>query len=431
MAVTPTAKALAARLLQTPESERKAEVTLRRFQAVGDKCYRLDLEPAGIVLEADRVRRERNELWAEVRVRVNGSLPRAKKVYDDIMHAGDLNFSSVQARSSRAKLFAARSGNGSLDWEGFVEELAYRIQDQEREGRPAVVLADEAEEAEDSNIIEVSGWPVLMDLPMVLFGDSSSGKSYWAMWVAASLAEQGIPVLYADWEFSTAQHRQRLGRMFRPMPKLLYYVRCDRPMVHEIERLNRLVAVHKILYVIGDSIGFACDGPAESAEAAAGYFRAVRQLKVGSLHIAHIPKQYDDGREAQIFGSVFFKAGARSVWFIERTQNNPKGEVSFGLYHRKNNLGDLLAPRGYKLLFRDKRTLLETVNVQESDELASKLPLLDRIKRYLGDGAKTVKDISDEMNCSAAAVRAIVSRHKSSFIRVGTKVGLVHGGLGF
>lgn len=413
------------------EEKARATVTERKFEVLGDQHYRLTLNPAGIVIDADRVRRHSHELWGEVTVSVNGTLPEAKKVYGDILHAGDLNFSSVQSRGGRAKIFANRSGADFLDWEGFVEELTYRIQNAERTGKPAKVLADEEEGVESEQVFEVAGWPILGDLPMVLFGDSSSGKSYFAMYVAGELAKSGVPVLYADWEFSMQQHRQRLGRLFQPMPKNLFYVRCERPLVNEIDRLNRLILEHHCGYVVCDSISFACGGAPESAEVAGEYFRAIRQMRVGSLHIAHIPKQYDDGREAQIFGSTFFKAGARSVWFIERTQNNPRGEVSFGLYHRKNNLGDLLAPRGYKLLFRDKRTLVESVNVQESDELASKLPLLDRMLRCLKTGAMTAKSLSEECNCSAAAIRATLSRHKSKFIRIGNKIGATTNGLDF
>src|SRR6185295_4067956 len=154
------------------------------------------------------------------------------------------------------------------------------------------------------------------------------------------------------------------------------------------------------------------------------YFRHLRQLKIGSLSIAHIPKQYGDNQEAQVFGSVFFRHGARSIWFIERASENPPGELRFGLYHRKNNTGEKLAPRGYKLIFRGARTLIEPVDVQNVDELAAALPAIDRIRRFLKEGPATPKQIGEELNLAISHVRAVLSRHKSQFLKLGTKIHL-------
>lgn len=411
-------------------SNKKAQTVKERiFRERGEGRYSLDLLPAGITIEVDRLKRHSEGLVGELTVTVNGNFPEAKTV-EGVLSIGDFNFSSVQTRNTRAKLIAERSRAETLDWYGFLEEFAIRVLASERKGRPAQVLADIEVTPDDKTTWEIGDFPLLRTLPTVVFGDSASGKSYLAMWLAGSLANQEAPILYADWEFDASEHKKRLQRLFQPMPKTVHYARCDRPLREEAERLSRLIRELGCKYVICDSIGFAVEGPAEAQEGAAAYFRYLRQLGVGSLSIAHIPKQYEDGKEAQIFGSVFFRHGARSVWFIQRTQNNPPDEVSFGLYHRKSNTGSLLAPRGYRLKFLRERTTIEPIKVGDVDELESGLPLLDRMKRKLTQ-PMTVKSLAEELNTTAAAIRAMASRHSSTFIRVGNKLALVAQGVDF
>ena len=80
------------------------------------------------------------------------------------------------------------------------------------------------------------------------------------------------------------------------------YARCERPLVYEADRLARIVREHDISYAIFDSVAFACDGPPEAAEVAGRYFRAVRQLGIGSLQIAHISKAENGDKKP--FGSA-------------------------------------------------------------------------------------------------------------------------------
>ena len=74
----------------------------------GDGCdrYQLVFPHSGIQFEVDRLRRQRNELIGELTVRCD--LPGARAV-NGCLTVGDFNFSSVRARSDRAKL-ADRSG---------------------------------------------------------------------------------------------------------------------------------------------------------------------------------------------------------------------------------------------------------------------------------------------------------------------------------
>ena len=76
----------------------------------------------------------------------------------------------------------------------------------------------------------------------------------------------------------------------------------------------------------------------ETADAAQRYFRALRQLRVGSLNLAHITK--GEGNDKRPFGSTFWFNGARSVWFAQREESASRSNaIDIGLFDRNNNLG--------------------------------------------------------------------------------------------
>ena len=412
---------LRAAAVWTPEVILEERPT-KQFEELGEQRYRLSVP--GVTLEVSRLRRTSQELVGELLVRVNGAFPEAKTFGDGILQVGDMNFSSTNMRQTRAKLLAERSGNKDCDWYGWVEEFVTSVIAAERRGTPAEALAEATVDEESGDAWEVSGFPILQSLPQVIFGSSASGKSYLAMWLAGELANQGMPILYADWEFSKSEHRRRLQRLFQPMPANLLYIRCEHPLKHETDHLVDIIHKHQIQFIVCDSIGFATEGPAEAQEGAATYFRSLRQLGIGSLNIAHIPKQYDDNREAQPFGSVFYTNGARSIWFIDRAKENPLGEIRFGLYHRKNNVGALLQPKGFKLTFRGERTFVDAINLKDVEELAAGYPLLDRMKEALKPGPMSPKALAEELNVSVGQIRATANRHKSQFLKLGPKIGI-------
>lgn len=395
-------------------------VTERVFRDRGDQRYSLDLKPAGIVFEVDRLRRDREGLGGELHVSVNGSFPHAKTVDGSLM-VGDMNLSAVRTRQSFAKLLAERSDSPHLDWYGFLEEFCIRVLNAERAGKPGTVLADVPDPAEvddDSDIWQVGGFPVPADLPLILFGAGSAGKSYFAMWIAGLIAQQRCPVLYADWEFSQGEHRKRIGRLFQPIPKGVIYARCDHSIPSETERLRRLMAEHGCRYVVCDSVGFAVDGPAEAQDSARTYFKAIRQLGVGTLSISHTPKNTEEGKDATVFGSTYFTNGARSVWFIERAVDNPPGQIQLALHHRKTNIGPLQSSLGYRMTFEGRRTRIEAADMTENDELASGLPVVDRIVRVLKRGALTRRALADAAGCNDSTLRAVLRRHAAKFTAI-------------
>ncbi len=395
----------------------------RTFLVRPDGAYSLDLQPAGITFFATRIRRTHGETIGELAVGIlRENFPKAKHT-NGILSRANHNFSSMQTRSTLSKVLAERSGVGSLDWHGFIDEFASKVLESERAGGPALVLADVANEPEQKDAWDVDTLPILSNLPMVFFGDGGSMKSYLAMYVAGVLANRGIPVLYADWEFSIRPHRERFGRLFQPMPRNVFYVRCEKPLKDEVERLGRIVAEHGIQYAICDSILFALDGKADEEQAGI-YFRAVRQLgDIGSLHIAHTAK-HEGETDKSIYGSVFFTNGARATWMVCKAIEHPPGEEYIGAFHRKANTESLLKPRGFKFTFARDRVSVESLNVETVDELAARLPILDRMKKLLSKGAMLPKDIGAQLGVGVPYVQAVAARHQSQFIRMGPRIGV-------
>lgn len=389
---------------------------------MGDGRYALTLTPTGVTFEVDRLRRSSHELWGELNVRINGTMGQAKTVEGSLSLA-DMNLSSDNARRTRAKVLSERSRAEALDWAGFVEELCVRVIAAERQGSPATRLCNEAEPTDSTETWDLCGWPLLQDHPTVLFGQGDACKSYLAMWAAGSLARQGVPVLYIDWEFSKKDHRRRFGKLFQPMPKEVFYMRCDRPIPDEIDRIIRTIHQEGCQYAVLDSMGFACEKGADTADQAGIYFRAVRQLGIGNLNISHVTKT-PDANEPAVYGSIYFSLGARSIWYIERATQNPIGKINVGLFHKKSNTGERLTPKGFQFAFTSQTTTVKPVSVESVDELAAKLPMLDRIKKLLDKGAQTSKGIAGELGTTVSIVEQTIAKHTSNFVRLGPKIGL-------
>ena len=156
----------------------------------------------------------------------------------------------------------------------------------EREGQPATLLREFPRPIDDH--LDVEGIRLFRRHPVILFGDGGTAKSYTALYLAGLLDQRGVRVMYCDWEFDGEDHRDRLERLFGSDMPDVRYIRCERPLVHEADRIHRIVQEDGIGYVMYDSIAFACDGPPEASEVAGAYFRAVRQIGKGSLHVAHV-----------------------------------------------------------------------------------------------------------------------------------------------
>jgi hypothetical protein len=240
-----------------------------RFRGVGDDEYRGTIADHQIELHAARLRLERYEVHGELTVTCGLA---GAKVFDDAtLSSSTMNFSSSAARIARAKALAERARTGKqVDWIGHVEEFSTLVLRAMRLGEPAVMLSQVKPEAAEP-IVMIEGYPVFPRQHAIDFGDGGTGKSLWALYRGGRLEAEGERVGLFDWELDADTHHRRLRALFGAdrMPSIRY-VRCERPLVHELDHLRRIVLDEEITFGIFDSVGFACDGPPEAAESALG-----------------------------------------------------------------------------------------------------------------------------------------------------------------
>jgi hypothetical protein len=242
------------------------------------------------------------------------------------------------------------------------------------------------------------------------------------------LVEQGFRVALFDWELSGEDHKVRLARLFPDGMPRIDYKRIDRPLVHVVDQLRREVADKHIDYALFDSVAYGCDGPPEAAESAGRYFRAVRQMGIGSLHIAHINRS--ENGDQKPFGSVFWWNSARSVWFTKRADDSGESDIfDIGFFPRKHNLGRRPKPIAFTVTFdgQNHRVTFATTNPVDTSEFAAKMSVADRMAGLLRKGPMTAGEIATKIAAKKDTVEKTVRRRKNLFVMLDNgEIGLLN-----
>ena len=378
----------------------------RIFQQLAEDRFRLDAPDLGVALELDRVHRDhRGALVGELIAYCDLA---GAVTFDGVLSAGDLYLTNPRARQERGRLLAQRA-HAEVDFESLLEELTLRVCKLERQGDPAVLLSSVARPV-DGEFYHVAGLRLAKRQPVIAFGDGATAKSLVAMYIAGTLQSRGTQVLFCDWEMDAVDHRVRLERLFGPDMPAVRYVRCTKPLAHEVDRLRRIVRDEKLEYAIFDSIAVACAGRPEDAEIATSYGRAFRSLGIGGLHLAHVTKS--EGADLKPFGSVFWHNLARQTWNtkLEATSAD-NNRLTVAWIPRKSNISAPGGPAtGFEVVFNDRIAVTPT-DVATVDAMAVHLPLKDRIRQLLGaEGAKTYKEIAKALDANEDSVRKATDR---------------------
>lgn len=411
---------------RAPQSERGG---VRDWVIVPGVGYQLKIADLGIQFDCTRVRTRYDETYGLLTVRAN--IRGAHVITDQILSSADFNLSSLKSRQDRAKHLHDRAAADSIDWLGLLEDFCLRVLHHEERGHPEIALEDIPCDMERTPEIEGGTLPLLRSHPTIWFGDGAAGKSLLALFAAIDLAQSGHRVLYCDWELDGESHAQRLRRFIGPHPGLretLIYRRCERSFQREALQIRDIIAKRKITYLVCDSIGFAAEGAPESAEAATGYFRALRECgSVGSLHLAHMNRSEQGDQKP--FGSIFWHAGARATWFLKRTSADETESMMVAFHNRKSNLGKLRPAFGRRITFLEHETLIGECEVSENEEMARELPLWQRIQGALRTGPMTSSALADELDAKEDTIRKTVDRKKMVFMRVSSDDGMNRIGL--
>ena len=382
------------------------------FTKTGESRYRLALPDLQISLDVDRLRRERNELIGEVTACCG--IPGAHTVDGKTLDTSDLNFSRSQARQWYARFLASRANTGKLEWLDIVQEFSMRVANAERDGDQGHDLRTCKPVSEEETTIGWEGFFLPHHHPSILFGDGGSLKSYFALYVAGKLSEQGLNVGVFDWELSGEDHWKRFNRLFLDGMPHVHYVNCTRPLQDERDRIHKIVEDQKIDYAIYDSIAFACTGPPEDADSARIYFQCVRFIGCGSLHIAHVNKT--QGGDQKPFGSAFWHNGARSTWFAKAPESSGSDEITVGLFNRKSNLGKLANALSFRFTFEKERVTIRRADVCATPELFKIMSVRQRMLSQLRSGQMTRAALAEACEAEEDTVKRTANRSKDIFL---------------
>jgi hypothetical protein len=359
----------------------------------------------------DRIREDRrtHEVTAEVSYSTGSDGSRS------VIHRGRLNTTSTRGKQEAARYLQGLAAG--LAWPSLLETACWQVVDAVRRGRPAILLPDAVEPAGDGTLLP----PLLLpNDPVILFGDGGSAKSYLGLGLALSVhagrryvdlqPTAQLRVAYLDFEWNAWPHKRRMQALCGAdsLPGVVY-VPClsEGPLSGQVDRLRRILSEHGTQYVVLDSVALACAGPPEDAIVALDFFQALAQLEVGSCLLAHINRSGDEDRP---FGSTFWHNSARMTWFLKSTQEPGQPRLDLALYNRKVNDGP--RPESFALHweFAPTRTTITKTDIRAIPELSGKLPMKERIAGILAARAKTIQDLTDELDADPRTIRRTLTR---------------------
>lgn len=200
-------------------------------RVLADGQYDVAFPDHGVEFHVDYLRRERHQLVCELAVSCGIVGARA---IDGALSIGTFNLSSPQARQSHARILAERARARGVDWGGMLEQLCQFVLTSERVGEPSISLRDVPCRPIAEDDFEILGLRFPRQHPSILFGDGGTLKSYFELLTACTLTVQGLRVGYFDWELDKFTHRQRLEQIAGAEMPDIRYVRCDKPLIHEV-----------------------------------------------------------------------------------------------------------------------------------------------------------------------------------------------------
>lgn len=382
--------------------------------------------------DRERVERRGGEHTAELTV---WSLDRDLEIVSGIR----VNLTSAPARATLAKQLAASLAR--TDWPVLVEESLRMARKAMRTGEPAILLRDAPTRVAGGTLLD----PLATNAGATfIIGDGGTGKSMLLLAAGidlhtgnGSILGLEVPsprrVLFLDWEWDAGVHRERMAAMLgdAPMPDLAY-LRCDAPLVDELDRVLATVREHRSEVLLIDSAAWAAGAEPETADSAKQFFGALRRIGLPSIVTAHVPKLGDNSRP---FGSVFWHNGARLTWQLAGEQNAGEQLSRVGLVNRKNNDGRLHAPIGWEVDTSDHRVRFRRVHGASIGAVADKMPIRDRALQVLVAGSMTYVQVADALDEPVRSVRGTIDRdirergERSRFVKLSGEDGIYRVGL--
>ena len=380
----------------------------------------------------------RGEMHGEISVLYQPDLPINGSYGPRLVTESRYQLTSKRSRSEIAK--HCDSEAPGLEWSEFIETASLIALRRSRRGADVLDLSEWTPPPDT-----VTGYrltPLLAEgHPNMVFGDGGVGKSMIALWLATMVTEgmqtpfecMSGNVLYLDWEMDAADAHGRLSMiadgMGLPGPPRLFYRRCAGRLVDDVERLSETVASKDIDLVIVDSAVPACGGNPNEPESVQTLFYGLRQLEVTSMILAHVSKASAGvGALSSPYGSVFWSNLSRNVWQARKEQEIGEDSIVVTLWHRKTNVGALLAPVTLRITFAP-RFSVERVSTAERLALAGhdgsethpptrRVGLAERMAEALADGAMSSAKLAEAIDANPGSVRTALGRRSDLFVLV-------------
>lgn len=368
----------------------------------GHGFYRLEWEDEGVIITVSRIKEKSDgAITAEIEIT-------STKTPHPHLKLTRLNLLSSRSRKALAQDLEAEY---PIPWETLLEQLAVYVTRREREGEPWLRLSSQGEVAPIEWLVK----PLLVKgNPTVVVGPGGCGKSYATLLVAILVAtgkeipgvplkpQRTAPVLLLDWESESCEVERRLRRLSKGMglenPVEITYRRCALPLADDLEAIQAAITEFEPGLLVIDSMGPAVGGDLLSASDSTRFFAALRQLNVTALIVAHTPKSGNG-----VYGTVFHRNLARSVW--EATAYTAAGEnsVSLGLFHTKSNVSGLQPPIGLEFQFDGETGPVRVLpqDVTEIPMVSEKASAKDRILALLPrTGPLGIGDVAKQLGIS-------------------------------
>jgi hypothetical protein len=228
-----------------------------------------------------------------------------------------------------------------------------------------------------------------MKYPTTLYGSGGVSKSFLALSLSTAVAaeeEQWLgfdirsgPVLYLDFELEVEEQTRRAYEvaagvgMEGPPEDLLYYSASGKRMVESFEVALKTCQEREVKLLVVDSTGLALEGDSESARDVIAFFREVVgsfvNIGVCVLLIDHQSKMQgssDNYQKKTAFGSGYKEYLARSAIQVE-LMNRAEGEITIRFRQKKTNFGSLVDPFELRVYFREDKTEIERVDIDDGD----------------------------------------------------------------
>jgi hypothetical protein len=399
--------------LRGPES-------VRPFVDGGPICWEeqgvYSIQWPSTLMEFDYVHNDHGDIWAELEVfssaaGYEGSLVRTR-----------INLIKGNTRRDAAKELDTRTKALGLNWSGMVDEASRFVVDSVREGKPAILLRDAVEPVTSEWLME----PLILGRrPTIWFGDGSAAKSYAALAAAASIQSGRsllgfepsvrVPVAYLDWEWDDWEHKKRLIEMGADDLDVLYIDCKGTPLADQTDRIRRLIRPHHSQFLIVDSAAYAVEGEPESADVTMRFFRALDSFGLGSLILAHTTKT---GIEDKPFGSQFWYASARLIWFVKKEQEEGSNALKLAFINKKSNTGPKPPPIGLSMLWDSGKVHIQRTDWREMSQVMDKMPLHKRISYAVSREPKSYAELAEELDTTPESVRKTIARFEKNFVHI-------------